>query len=440
MKRSNSSPENSSRKSKILKVDYEEENVSNEKENFETELIMVKHCLTTTTNDDNDEDPTDLSSWSHFHPLWTNLLQKTFDPTYKCHSNYLDAHPAITTKMRSVLCDWLIEVSEVYHLHRETYHLAIAYVDQYLCNTSQLIKTKLQLLGITSLFIAAKIEEIYPPRISEFAYVTDKAYSELDILEMELDIMKVLNWNINPITTISWLLIYLQVENDLDVSNRSSTPTSITNNLTPSHHDRSKKKRRLSSTNSSSKPMEKEILKTSVLSQIHRSPTFVQTFSLAVRLIDLCSLDIEFCQFPKNVLAATAILACRPDWPIERITALNDDDLYVCNEWIKPFFDVLYFGENLRSIPLPASRSAAGVPIDELYSIQIHNISLEFLENVYKKRPKFVPPSSQNRPFRNLVNRLSWLPTPPTSLEKQQHETIITEEETLQITELVTIS
>lgn len=81
------------------------------------ELIMVKHCLTTTTNDDNDEDPminepTDLSSWSHFHPLWTNLLQKTFDPTYKCHSNYLDAHPAITTKMRSVLCDWLIEVKK----------------------------------------------------------------------------------------------------------------------------------------------------------------------------------------------------------------------------------------------------------------------------------------------------------------------------------------
>ncbi len=47
---------------------------------------------------------------------------------------------------------------EVYHLHRETYHLAIAYVDQYLCNTTNLPKAKLQLLGITSLFIASKIE------------------------------------------------------------------------------------------------------------------------------------------------------------------------------------------------------------------------------------------------------------------------------------------
>ncbi len=51
-----------------------------------------------------------------------------------------------------------VKVCEVYHLHRETYHLAIAYVDQYLCNTNNLPKSKLQLLGITALFIAAKIE------------------------------------------------------------------------------------------------------------------------------------------------------------------------------------------------------------------------------------------------------------------------------------------
>ena len=56
---------------------------------------------------------------------------------------------------------FLFQVSEVYHLHRETYHLAIAYVDQYLSNTSSLIKTKLQLLGIAALFIAAKIEVNY---------------------------------------------------------------------------------------------------------------------------------------------------------------------------------------------------------------------------------------------------------------------------------------
>ena len=52
----------------------------------------------------------------------------------------------------------LQKVCEVYHLHRETYHLAIAYIDQYLSQTKNFLKNKFQLLGITSLFIAAKIE------------------------------------------------------------------------------------------------------------------------------------------------------------------------------------------------------------------------------------------------------------------------------------------
>lgn len=47
------------------------------------------------------------------------------------------------------------------------------------------------LAGITCLFIAAKIEEIYPPKLSEFAYVTDGACIENEILEKELVILKV---------------------------------------------------------------------------------------------------------------------------------------------------------------------------------------------------------------------------------------------------------
>jgi hypothetical protein len=150
---------------------------------FDLEMVMIKHSLSTFNPEEDEDDGMiidhlDISSvplpWYRSHTLWSNMMAKTFDETYKCHSNFLDAHPAITNKMRSVLCDWLIEVKaqrifektkneffqvcEVYHLHRETYHLAIAYVDQYLCNTTNLPKAKLQLLGITSLFIASKIE------------------------------------------------------------------------------------------------------------------------------------------------------------------------------------------------------------------------------------------------------------------------------------------
>ena len=84
------------------------------------ETVMIKHSLSTCNTEEDDQDDgiiidhLDESSaplpWYRSHALWTNMMAKTFDETYKCHSNFLDAHPAITAKMRSVLCDWLIEV------------------------------------------------------------------------------------------------------------------------------------------------------------------------------------------------------------------------------------------------------------------------------------------------------------------------------------------
>jgi len=41
------------------------------------------------------------------------------------------------------------------------------------------------LVGVGALFIACKYEEIYPPDLKDFVYITDNAYSKSDVLEME---------------------------------------------------------------------------------------------------------------------------------------------------------------------------------------------------------------------------------------------------------------
>ena len=51
-----------------------------------------------------------------------------------------------------------LQVCEVYTLHRETFYLAADYIDRYLTKTTNIHKTRLQLVGITALFIAAKLE------------------------------------------------------------------------------------------------------------------------------------------------------------------------------------------------------------------------------------------------------------------------------------------
>ncbi len=62
----------------------------------------------------------------------------------------------------------------MYRLHRETFYLAVDFLDRYLGISSNIPKNRLQLIGVTCLFIGAKLEEIYPPKLQEFAYVTGK--------------------------------------------------------------------------------------------------------------------------------------------------------------------------------------------------------------------------------------------------------------------------
>jgi G2/mitotic-specific cyclin-B, other len=40
-------------------------------------------------------------------------------------------------------------------------------------------------LGVAALLIATKYEEIYPPTVKEFVYITKKAYTHEQIVEME---------------------------------------------------------------------------------------------------------------------------------------------------------------------------------------------------------------------------------------------------------------
>lgn len=67
-------------------------------------------------------------------------------------------HLLLEPKMREILLDWLMEVCEVYKLHRETFYLAQDFFDRYMATQQNVVKTLLQLIGISSLFIAAKLE------------------------------------------------------------------------------------------------------------------------------------------------------------------------------------------------------------------------------------------------------------------------------------------
>ena len=138
--------------------------------------------------------------------MWKNLHFRELQ-YYPLH-DYMDRQAFLNPRMRAILFDWMTEVCQEYQLKRETLHLALINVDRYLSAVKNLKRSKLQLVGVASLLIASKVEEIYAPRGSEFVMTTDGAYSAQEIFQMEMKILKVLQWKITPVTTFTWLNLY----------------------------------------------------------------------------------------------------------------------------------------------------------------------------------------------------------------------------------------
>ena len=62
--------------------------------------------------------------------------------------------------MRTILVEWLIDVSNKFRLKQETAHMTIDLLDRYML-TTPVSKNILQLVGVSCLFIASKVEEVH---------------------------------------------------------------------------------------------------------------------------------------------------------------------------------------------------------------------------------------------------------------------------------------
>ena len=52
-------------------------------------------------------------------------------------------------------------------------------------------------IGTTCMYVASKYEEMYPPALDEFSFITDNTYETKHILRMEQIIMKVSEENMS---------------------------------------------------------------------------------------------------------------------------------------------------------------------------------------------------------------------------------------------------
>ncbi|XP_004982444.1 cyclin-A3-1 [Setaria italica] len=115
----------------------------------------------------------------------------------------------VTANMRSILVDWLVEVAEEYKLVSDTLYLTVSYIDRFLSDKA-LNRQRLQLLGVSAMLIASKYEEISPPNVEDFCYITDNTYTKQEVVKMESDILNVLKFEMGTPTTKTFLRMFIR--------------------------------------------------------------------------------------------------------------------------------------------------------------------------------------------------------------------------------------
>eukprot|EP00096_Caligus_rogercresseyi_P011785 TRINITY_DN4758_c0_g1_i1.p1 TRINITY_DN4758_c0_g1~~TRINITY_DN4758_c0_g1_i1.p1 ORF type:complete len:503 (-),score=137.21 TRINITY_DN4758_c0_g1_i1:1108-2616(-) len=287
-------------------------------------------------------------SWADRTQLWKLMIKKESGVYRRLPGELiLQRHPSFQPRMRAILLDWLIEVCEVYRLHRETFYLAVDFIDRYLSLTVDMPKNKLQLIGVSCLFIGAKIEEIYPPKLKEFAYVTDGACSEEQILEMELVILKALNWSLCPLTPNAWMKLFLQLNSG------------------------------------EGKPRNESLLN----SQFSGLP-----FSRIMQLMDLCTMDIGSLSFKYSVLVAAALYHFENEQVALESSGYEWKDISSCVNWMSAFAFALR-----EQCPLQP-RTFHNVPSDNQHNIQTHTVELTMLDRAQERLVLLMTTSDPDSP------------------------------------------
>ena len=129
----------------------------------------------------------------------------------------------VNYRMRLILVDWLISIHHKFQMAPETIFICVNILDRFLMRRL-VTRQRLQLLGVTAIYIASKYQEIDPPPIVDFVYMTDGAVtSSAEVLAMEFCVLQELEYNFTFPTSLSFLETYMQVIKCTDLSTEQFT-------------------------------------------------------------------------------------------------------------------------------------------------------------------------------------------------------------------------
>ncbi|KAI1723446.1 G2/mitotic-specific cyclin-B [Ditylenchus destructor] len=139
-----------------------------------------------------------------------NNYLRSLENKNELSEDFLDSkHSLVDGRMRKTLVNWLVQLQLRFSLIDETLSLAVWILDRSLIHLNTSVhKDNLQLVGATSMFIAAKFEEIQFPSADDFVYIAESSFTKRDIFRMEYKILRAISFKCAMSHSIQFLRCY----------------------------------------------------------------------------------------------------------------------------------------------------------------------------------------------------------------------------------------
>ena len=184
-----------------LKEFYSKEKELNQKYslfNFTEIKISNKSSKTNLNlpNNNNNQRRNAQIPYEYFNEFLETYCREEKTLEFRIKPNFMKNQQEINCRMRAIIVNWIIEVHDRFKLLPDTLFLSVIIFDRYMSIINNIDKNRLQLIGVTSLLIACKYEEIFSPEVRDFICILDRAYEREDLMEEENNILKILKFEV----------------------------------------------------------------------------------------------------------------------------------------------------------------------------------------------------------------------------------------------------
>ena len=140
----------------------------------------------------------ELTNTQQYCQLYANDILKQSDCEHIPLGSFLIAHD-IDKGLRARMLDWMIEVTSSYKFTSKTYFTGVHLMDRYFkAEGNRLPITKLHIIGVVSMLIATKMDEVYPLKIKTvYDKIVHKKIDKRDIIDIEARIAEKLGFVLN---------------------------------------------------------------------------------------------------------------------------------------------------------------------------------------------------------------------------------------------------